>query len=153
MVSFRVKCGDWIYPSRDSGSGVQYPIDKPLVAEILLSSEKRGERVSARSGILFHLNGPRFLELKLDEERSVLKIVSMGNAYEESFSKSIGFEYKFELGNLSRVRDLPDGTDPDRCAIFFTSVLLQAYLGKTALPTGISFRKATIPEIESLGKW
>ena len=37
-----INCGNWIFPSEDSSSSVQYPISYPLVLEFF--QQKKGKR-------------------------------------------------------------------------------------------------------------
>src|ERR1700749_2230078 len=154
MIRFEVSCGDWIYPSKDSSSHVQYPIDFPLGAEIFLPKERIGKTVSSRGPIDRHLTGPRYLEVTINDELSIITINCMKNREEELFSQKILYEISFCLADLPRVGgELPQGDDWQGNGVFFTSVLLAAHLSNRPLPEGITFRNAMIPEIESLGTW
>lgn len=161
----KIFCGDWIYPSRNSSTGVTYPVDTPLVAEIFLPNERGGKDVSKSSLIIEHLHGPRFLDVHISNE-NVMAILSLRSKAEKMFLKEINQDIPFDPATLARERSLWQNgkyegrmikkvkrKDYEWNAIFFTSILLQAYLGGVELPEGILFRNATIPEIEALGGW
>ncbi|OGI76333.1 hypothetical protein A3C57_00940 [Candidatus Nomurabacteria bacterium RIFCSPHIGHO2_02_FULL_33_12] len=165
MEHFKIFCGDWIYPSRDSSTKINYPIDIPLVAEIYPRSDRKGKMVSESGMIKEHLNSSRFLKLHLRTD-NILCILSLHNETESMFLKEINEDISFDRETLARPNSLwYDGKYPGKIikhknreenewnSIFFTSILLQVFMAGEKLPNGISFRNATIPEIESLGRW
>ena len=81
-VEFKIPCGDWVFPSRDTTTPAPYPIDYPLVAEIFIP---KNHKVSDEPDIFRHLYGPRFLHLNLLSENALL-IDSLGNTFEDFFS-------------------------------------------------------------------
>ncbi|HMO78944.1 MAG TPA: hypothetical protein PJ997_01965 [Candidatus Paceibacterota bacterium] len=166
---FSVNCGDWIYPSKDSSCGVQYPLSYAWVVEIFVPTKDKRKKISPLSGIKNHLSGPRFLEIRIVDHNSLI-VEYLKNHHEEDFSRTIDFTLKFNPATLARSDFLwPFGFErtPTECvfsaplginqndwnAVFFTSILLQTKLKGRPLPAGINFRDATIPEIESLGSW
>ncbi len=153
MIEFKIACGDWIYPAKDSSTRVQYPIDWPVVAEIFLPSSEVGKQVSQQGGISHHLRGPRYLEVSVDELLNKIKIEALKNKSEELFVQRIDFELRFDPTALTRSRGVPSGGSSDYNALFFSDVLLQAHIGGKPLPEQIVFRKASMPEVESLGRW
>jgi hypothetical protein len=153
MRNFEVPCGDWIYPAKDSLSRIRYPIDHPMVAEIFLPLSEAGKRVSGESRVSAHLRGPRYLECSLRDDQKAIRLVNLRSREEPLFSLSVKVEIKFDPNNLPRISSIPDGTSYWDDQVLFASVILQAHLSKIQLPKGITFRKASIPEIESIGRW
>jgi len=170
-VEFEINCGDWIYPSRDSSTKVQYDINFPLVALIFVTKKRAENNVENARNIGYHLTGPRYLTCEIISGRVVgghaLKIIALKNFEEEDFEKPIGAEIQFDARALCRGSELwPHAfsnsfsnetklKDTDWWSILFSSVILQAHINNRdrELPEGIIFREARIPEIEALGRW
>lgn len=164
MDDIKVMCGNWIYPSRDTTTRFPYPIDEPLVVEIFLPSKAIGTEVSTLKEIKHHLTGPRYLKVSIPG-KSKIRLLSLENDHEELFTQTIDFEIEFQPEKLAREKELWGEKYTKKSkprtnirksnwnAIYFTSILLQAYQTEKPLPEGIKFRKATAAEIESLGKW
>ena len=163
-IDGEVKCGDWIYPSDGSLTGISYNIYFPLVLELFLQRTGVGRKISKSGNIGLHLDGPRYIVVKVTKD--VLSIVFMGNKKEQNYRESINWSCRFEVETLARLGDIgiydfnkfeesfeDISKSSEKLAILFTSILLQVHGKKTGFPKGITFRKATIPEIESLGRW
>lgn len=167
----QISCGDWIYPSRDSRSGLQYPIDKPLVVSIFQELPYRTV-VSPKSDILSHLCESNKITFCVQEEggRFQMEVSVTFNFNPISFTipfspKSLARPQHIWTNKNGRYlhglkfhdqrirKSVEDPAKEEPCAIFFTSVLLQAYLNGIELPDGIAFREASPIEIEALGRW
>jgi len=162
----KVNCGNWVYPSKDSFSSVQYPIEVPLVLELFQQLDDKSKTTVKKGGICHHLHGPRYLEVEITPEK--LKILTLKNKQESAFELKVGFECNYAVNDLARKDDFRCYGDcqftslastlkssSDNLSIFTASVLLQEYLrnGNNNFPKEIVFREATIPEIESIGAW
>lgn len=193
VVGFKVFCGDWIYPSKDSTSGVAYSVDVPVVAEIFPTCAITN--VASKGGIDYHLNSPRFIEIDLLRVASIdveafntyhFNIRCIKNKYEPLFEKELNIT--IPLGTFDDIEKLDRYTylaNNKYCgdndvhlhsllskqgygpSIFFTSALLKfatssglfkdntvwSIFSPNVPELDIKIRKASIPEIESLGKW
>ena len=165
-VSAVINGGNWIYPSEDSLSSVQYPIKTPLVLELFQQLSEKEKTTERQGGISYHLHGPRYLEVEITEGE--LRILTLKNKKESAFESRVDFECNYTIGDLARKNDFGcygerefDSfasrleVSSDSLSIFVTSVLLQEFLknGNDNLLEEIVFRNATIPEIESIGRW
>jgi hypothetical protein len=153
MQNFRIPCGDWIYPSKDSLSSVRYPIDEPLVAEIFRPAPEAGKRVAVASRISAHLCGPRFMECSWRDDKKSLRILGVKHENDQNFFENVRAEIEFDQTAVSVMRDCFSFGREWADHILFASVLLHAHLNNISLPKGIVFRKAMPPEIEAIGRW
>lgn len=172
-VDFSVRCGDWVYPSRDSTGPVQYPVDYPLVL-VLFSTFKGKHKVNLRRGdIDSHLSNCRRLHLTLDADTNTLSFKKLTNDQEPDFEMSVAqfSPIKFDPETLARGEQLYLGrgqyerNDAQRLSVLVTSILLQHFLAamedtawdlagyNEQFMNDLYFRKATVPEIESIGRW
>ncbi|MBP9842670.1 MAG: hypothetical protein KBC62_01560 [Candidatus Pacebacteria bacterium] len=154
---FRVRCGDWIYPSRDSTTGTKYPIAFPLVANLFMQSSERERPVSSQSRIDFHLDSPRSVVVEFLDNGKAIHMKRLVNEKEEDFSRQLNFFLEYDIHKLARWEEIrhSHGAHGDKWwpSIWLMSALLNAYTSNMDLPDGVTFRRATIPEIESLGSW
>lgn len=172
VLKTHVQCGNWIYPYSESRSVVKYSIKKPIILSLFEQEVDKKQKITAHGGIGYHLHGPRYVNIKLTENK--LTIVSMENSQEEAFCKNLNWSCKYDITKLDRIKDIfQSETDlikafkyhyinkkekdinKDKLSILITSILLQQYVKdkKTKFPKGLKFRKLTIAEIESIGGW
>lgn len=171
-MKFTIKCGDWLYPCKDSGSGVSYKIEKTLALNLFSPAREKFSCNKATGHYSHHLNSDRVLNCELDLKNNKLFLNTVTHSTESEFIINVGVQISFDPNTLDRVSELTSnykvfiGRGDFECSVFVTAVLLQHYLcvnndGFDEFLPGLSFenrtriyfREATIPEIESIGRW
>jgi len=153
-TEIKVLCGNWIYPSRDSTTRTRYPISFPLVLNLFMQENELRKEISSRPSINFHLTGPRAVIVEFDLDGKTIRIKRLVNEQEEAFSQDVDFNLGYDVEKITRWDEIRYERGNDYWpSIWLTSALLNAHTAKAPLPEGVTFRKAKIPEIESLGRW
>ena len=166
LVEFSIKCGDWIFPAKDSISSVQYPIDTPLTLILYPTAGELHKPNLKRGDIPSHLNGYRRMHCRLAPKLQTLALVRLTNDAEPEWEQNVqGLSpFQFDYETLARNSQFNwqsniKNNGEQMWAVFVTSVLLQHYLSDGLAKRDkwgndkLYFRHATYPEIESIGRW
>jgi hypothetical protein len=165
VASFSIPCGDWIYPSKDSTSRVQYSIASPLTL-ILFSTKGPAHKPDLHRGdVASHFGQSRRLHctVNLNTFPPTLSFIKLTNDQEPEFVRELSnLVFEFNSDALDRRDDfnLSEGNLANsevRWSICVASILLQHRMNFSTGTWGcgdeLFFRSATIPEIESIGRW